>query len=935
MLNYLDYFEKVKQKLETTLQITLQPEIDFCYSGSNFISKYKGIFENNELANESKQSIARYRLKDAKNANFAFLLCEQICAIDIDLSQSNIAKGVTLNDVVEELNKKLLQEGVKESELISLTSDYNILSKRGCHIYFLAKDSRLTQKRTIKLKVKDELITIDWLARRLGQAQADFAFFTPPKDILEVSDEAYESCYYRKPLGDDFNKIKIPSNELVNALASIFKVSFKERVKLVENSIFKETSLLSDNQIKQSKLLSKLYKDFVSLNIPEKPIVEVLNILTKHLDLFESLSSRLGGNPSLLDHIKALQEGNRLNSTSNNSMAHFINGYLADASANIDTPEARENFNKFVESLFVLLQVSNANIKHFESSIETYHIPKVYESQDNKSKRAAYNSQSLLTSVANSSYSEANADFVNRTLLQLDNYTTDFIETGAPVPFYDKTTDKYAFWDGSTIDYVGLQNFKTLFETLHGKKIGSKEGQVPLHSIPRITPIFEPNVSELFFAKKIDESSRIISKKAHEVCLNLYNPSKARLRFFDPLESIAFYPETLDAFISKLQELAPYTYHLLANLTGHDNKAIAVVCSTLARHLESPSAHQQALVFQDLGGTGKSTFVDAVKKLFGSDGVNITSDSVGSKFLRSSFESQLVTHCEDISASVLVSKEFTSFLKTYVGNPTLRLEAKNTNQISIPNYNLMIITTNYTGAFATENGSVNRRLSIINAAHKSQPLKEVELWKDDFEEARNHFFFEFSSSFVDVLAYSLSFLNRKEYTQQYLSANFEALTEDSVSRISGNEVVDSIKKVLGSKESDTTQDIDGELKNTIELHKMKIAFAIEAFHPLDGSFKAEAFLTLLDSLRQQRNCMLSNQSLKYAFGKLGTQLFNILENTAGLNTKYHTSCLSVDPKDGEIKRKASYKAILFWAKQKGEILPNGLSSNLDEIEIPL
>lgn len=178
-------------------------------------------------------------------------------------------------------------------------------------------------------------------------------------------------------------------------------------------------------------------------------------------------------------------------------------------------------------------------------------------------------------------------------------------------------------------------------------------------------------------------------------------------------------------------------------------------------------------------------------------------------------------------------------------------------------------------------------------------------------------------------------MSKKDYTQRYLSPNFEALTEDSVSRISGSEIVESIKKVLGSKESDVTKDIDGETKNTIELHKMKLSFAIEAFHPLDGPFKSEAFLRLLDSLRQQRSCMLSNQSLKYAFGKLGTQLFNILENTKGLEVKYHTSCLNIDARDGEVRRKASYKAIIFWSKQKGEILPNGLSSKLDEIEIPL
>lgn len=940
-MDYITYFKKAKENLEKSLGIKLQQDIDFAYSNSNFISKYKGIFSSSELASKAKQDIARLRTLKADSASFAFLLCEHIAVLDIDLSQSAIDRGITISMVLDELGKKLTNEGATQQDLEALRNAYCIHSKRGCHIYFHCVDSLLNQKRTTKVKVKGEVVQIDWLARRSGQAQADFALFMPTKDVLGFSDSEYEKCYYRKPYDDDFSKILKPSSSLSSALLEVLDVDFKMRANLVPNSsentmALTEIPVLSSAQISQSQLLQELYLGLIALDIPSQPLLKLGQILEKESALFEALSKRLGGDIPLIEHIKALKSGGRLDGTSNNCMAFYLNAYLLDGAADLDSEQARIDFRKFVDTLFVLLQMSNDNIKHFEKSIESYHINQIYKGKDAEARRQAYKEfKDMKSSVVDSSYKQENSNFVNKDLAMFNKFVEKFLSEGAPIPFFDDTADKFAVFDGSSIQYFGLTGFKYMVSKAQGVKIGGKDG-LSLDDIPKATPVYDPSKSELFFVEEINQDARLVSNKAHKLCINTYKPSKARARFFNPSPNLDLHIDSLEAFIDTLKSYAPYTYNLLNNLTGQDDKGIAVVCSALARHLENPSTPQQAIVFQDLGGTGKSTLAEAVSNMFGSDGVNITSDSVGSKFLRKSFDGQLFTHCEDLSAAVLTSNEFTSFLKTYVGNPTLRLEDKNSKQISIKNHNLMLITTNYTGAFATENGNVNRRLTIINAATKSKPLTDVEHWNAvDFDEARRRFFFEFTSEFVDVLSYSLKFLLQKEFKERYLSPMFEALTEDSKSRITPDTIAESIAKSLLAT-SDETIEVDGETKEVVDFHKLKLSLAIQALHPLDGSFRSSTFLSLLETLREQRNCVIASHSLKYAFGKLGGQIFAILENySVNPRVVRYTSCLDVDAKEHKIVRKLTYKALTIWSRMRGEALPNGIGTKLklDESEI--
>lgn len=939
-MNYLDYFHETKRNLESTLNIKLQQDVDFAFSNSNFVSKYKGIFETQDAASRAKQDVARLRTLRAETASFAFLLCEQISVLDIDLSEEAIASNVTFEEVLDELNKKLLDEGASSSDCIDLASSYYITSKRGCHIYFYHTNAQLNQKRTTKLTVRGKLIKIDWLARRSGQAQADFAFFMPPKDKLELEDAEYEKCYYKKPHGDDFSKILKPSNNLVSALIAVLNVDFKVRaMPITENndSLFDEIPVLSSVQISQSKALEELYQGLISLDIPNQPLLKLGQILERENALFEALSKRLGGDIPLIEHVRALKAGERLNGTSNNCMAFYLNAYLLDGAADLESDKARSDFQKFVDTLFVLLQVSGDNIRHFESTIEKYHISEIYNGKDATARRRAYREYESANSslISNGGYNKENSSFVNKDLATFNKFVDKFLSEGAPIPFFDDTEDKFAIFDGISIQHFSLSNFKYMVEKAQGVKLGAK-GEMTLADIPKASPIYDPSRSELFFVEDIDDSARLVSTKAHRLCINTYKPSKARTRFFNPSPNLPIHVNSLESFIDALKTYSPYTYHLLNNLTGQDAKGIAVVCSALARHLENPSTHQQAITFQDLGGTGKSTFAEAVSMMFGSDGVNVTSDSIGSKFLRKSFDGQLFTHCEDISAAALTSNEFTSFLKTYVGNPTLRLEDKNSRQVSIKNYNLMIITTNYTGAFATENGNVNRRLTIINAATKSKSLQEVEHWNAiDFDEARSNFFFEFNSEFVDVLSYSLKFLLGKEYKERYLSPIFESLTEDSKSRITPDSIAESISTALFAKPNEVAE-IDGEQKNVVELHRMKLALAIQALSPLDGSFRASAFNELIDTLREQRSCVLSSHSLKYAFGKLGSQVFSILENDANKpKVVRYTSCMDIDVREHKVARKSTYKALALWNVKSGEPLPNGIAKRLsfDESEV--
>lgn len=939
-MNYLEYFHSTKKRLEEQTGLALKQDIDFAYTASNFASKFKGIFKSKEAASKAKQSIAMLRTLNASNANFAFLLCEQISALDIDLSEASIKKGITIEDVLHELNTQLANEGVGESEFIKLETSYHILSKRGAHIYFISDDALLNQKRSVKLNVKSEVIQVDWLARRSGQAQADFALFMPPKNVLGLDDEEYQNCYYRKPLGDDFSKIVKPSPLLAEALANVLEVDFRMRATAIggneQSSLFEETPVLSSVQLEQSQLLKELYSGVVALDIPNQPLLKLGQILERESALFGQLSKRLGGDIPLIEHVKALKAGERLDGTSNNCMAHYLNAYLLDGAADLETDQAKKDFNKFVETLFVLLQMSSSNMRHFEKTIESYHIAQVYNNKENAAKRKAFSEYlGMKESIAGSSYKQGNASFVNADLAMFNKFIEKFLTHGAPIPFFDTAADKFAVFDGVGISYYGTVGFKLMVEKCQGLKIGGKDG-ISLTDIPSAEPIYDPSRSELFFVADRNEEARLVSEKAHKIYINTYKPSRARARFFNPNPSLNLKIDSLESFTKALETNAPYTYHLLYNLTGQDAKGIAVVCSALARHLENPSTTQQAIVFQDLGGTGKSTLAEAVSSMFGSNGVNITSDSVGSKFLRKSFDGQLFTHCEDLSAAVLTSDEFTSFLKTYVGNPTLRLEEKNAKQISIKNNNLMFITTNYTGAFATENGNVNRRLTIINAATKSKPLTDVEHWNAiDFDEARRNFFFEFTTAFVDVLSYALKFLLQKEYKERYLSAIFESLTEDSKSRITPDSIAESIAATLFAR-ADATTEVDGESKNTVELNELKLSLAIQTLSPLDGSFKSNAFIELLDTLRTQRNCMISAHSLKYAFGRLGSQIFAILENySAESRVLKYTSCMDIDAKDHRVARRSTYKALVLWNKMRGETLPNAIPSKLelDELEV--
>lgn len=917
---FKEYFEATLKKLEAFLQEPLVRGIDYQISNTPFLEKYKGILPN-DLASSIKKSIASGQVKDLKSAsfNFAYLICQKIAVLDIDLTSEQLAKNITFIDVVNELNNFLKANGC--NQLINLQHDFHTLSKRGLHIYFKINHPSLAIKAKGSIFVKGEKVSFDWLANREGIAQADFSMFMPPKEILNLGSEEYSKCYYQKPLGDCFENIKVLEPDSITAYAKLLNSKsysgkyanvFSEQAQKSQ-SLAAEEAVLTEFEKAGSLKLQKYYNDFINLNVAELPIISAVHTISSNLDVIENLSKRLGGEVTLLEHTKALLEGKRLDGTSNNSICHFIDTYLLDASADLDSQEAESNFDKYLKSLFFLCQASNENITHFTQTLNS-HIEKCYNSSVSKAKRLGFKNleqkSSAPTIAQNLSelLTPALQDDCRNLTNQLSGYVTGIQRERKPLLFYHVLLDKYciAYNGDSQFVPISLQSLKQLHYKHFGKKLGTKDG-VAIESIPHLIPKFNPiDLDAQFF---VDIEQKPVSKGIPFIYFNTYNPSHARKLFLstDYAEDINYeFEKTENGLLQMLQANTPFTYDILQNICGGDKDSMVYLLSAIAQQLYLPGSVKQAIVLQDRGGTGKSTFVEMLRKMFDSTGPNITSDAINSRFLRKNFENQLIVHNEDLSGNCLTSNAFLNYLKSVVGNQFLRLEEKNAPQVVFQPYHLMFITTNYTGLFGVENGEVNRRLSIINALTNSKPLKQVGLWKLKYDEGNFHqAFASFENEMLNIVPYILSFMFeilklKSKNEGQFLSASFQALNAHSRELLSASEVAEQVKVAFEANDTEASTHI--EALNTI------VSLANEDW----DEHKASLFGSLIAHIRNQKVAAIPMRTLISTFGELGREIFLYLKTLfEGSYIKKYTTCRAVDYEMSLVTSRPCYNVLII------------------------
>lgn len=137
----------------------------------------------------------------------------------------------------------------------------------------------------------------------------------------------------------------------------------------------------------------------------------------------------------------------------------------------------------------------------------------------------------------------------------------------------------------------------------------------------------------------------------------------------------------------------PYIKHIRQVLCNNDQKAADYVLGWLAHLVQRPHDKPSvAIVMKSVEGTGKGTFFEPIKQIFGTHAVHVNGAYQLTGRFNSAVANKMVVFGDEVDLTDVRSADK---LKGLISEATLSLEKKGIDPISVPNYARFIFASNH------------------------------------------------------------------------------------------------------------------------------------------------------------------------------------------------------------------------------------------------
>ena len=289
---------------------------------------------------------------------------------------------------------------------------------------------------------------------------------------------------------------------------------------------------------------------------------------------------------------------------------------------------------------------------------------------------------------------------------------------------------------------------------------------------------YEEKYSQWYFnTVKTSENAKLVIDLAHsrEVASLTHDlQEKALAEPDNPLY------QTSEQLLQKI----PYTNALIQNISRRNPEVVKYLYNYLATLLKAPQAGDTALVFKDIGGTGKTLFLDLIELLIGRNLFRRVSRNEFMSNFNGFLEGALVVALDEgVQEGDYRSLEaFRQKVKEVVANKEISVISKHGKGRQITNTANIIITTNMLDNVLSS-GTITRRANEFTTSGIA--LKKIEPFASAYLEGlstgRNVSFLELLESEIpDLLNYLASLpLNINLFNTQIITEEAEAAAEES------------------------------------------------------------------------------------------------------------------------------------------------------------
>jgi putative DNA primase/helicase len=271
-------------------------------------------------------------------------------------------------------------------------------------------------------------------------------------------------------------------------------------------------------------------------------------------------------------------------------------------------------------------------------------------------------------------------------------------------------------------------------------------------------------------------------------------------------DGISFYPNVKEcpdtvynlyqgfAITPKKGPVEPYIQHIRQVLCNGDKRAADYVIGWLAHLVQQPHEKPSvAIVMKSVEGTGKGTFFEPIKQIFGSHSVHVNGAYQLTGRFNSVVANKMVVFGDEVDLTDVRSADK---LKGLISEPRVSVEKKGIDPISIPNYARFIFASNHEQVIRA--GNRERRYLVLEPsaeyAQDSAYFEHLWSWIDNEGAAYLLYF---------LLSYDLTGFNaRKAPTTQALLdeklANLSPYQEFMHFELSNEKPFNNAKRILTS-----------------------------------------------------------------------------------------------------------------------------------------